>query len=161
MISGILDMDEIQGESKKDGVEDMIDVFGVHWRVKQKDFAREGKGLTQGRGEVSSFTCHKYCDAASAYLAKAAMQGKTFPKITFTARKDSGDEYIDYLIVTMENCVIADYEMENDGSDPSNSLIKEKVAIACDKISLKYTVQEEDGSKGDEHEVEQDIKAGV
>ncbi|MEM7060515.1 MAG: type VI secretion system tube protein Hcp [Pseudomonadota bacterium] len=161
MIAGSLDINEIQGESKKDGVEDQIDVFGVHWRVRQKDFAREGAGLTQGRGEVSSFTFHKYCDAASAYLAQAAMQGKALPEVIFTARKDSGDEYIDYLIVTMSNCVISDFEMENDGNDPSNSLIKEKVAIACDKIAIKYTVQEEDGSSGGEHEFEYDIKAGA
>ena len=162
MLSGTLNIDDnaIAGESKKADSDDEIDVFGVHWLVKQKDFSREGSGLTQGRAQVGSFTFNKYCDAGTPYLALSAMKGTTWPTVTFKAKKSSGDEIIDYLTVEMSNCIVSKFEMSHEGHQEDHDLIVEQVAVSFDKVKIVYTLQEEDGSKKDLDPVEYDVKAG-
>ena len=61
----------------------------------------------------------------------------------------------------MTNCIISSYEMQNDGEDEDMQMIGEKVSIAFEKVKILYTVQAEDGSAGDEHEIEYDVVAGA
>jgi len=160
-ITGYLKIEEIPGESLRAEHEDEIDVHGAHWRIAQKSGTSMGSGLTQARAEVGSLTVHKFYDAASAYLAHSSMRGTSFPEMIFYARKDSGEAHLDYLTITMTNCIISGYEMDNDGSDPDVQMISERVSIAFEKVKIMYTVQAEDGSAGDEHEIEYDIVAGA
>ncbi len=90
----------------------------------------------------------------------ACAKGKSFAEIVFTARKDSGDAHLDYLIITLENCIISSYKMmQNAPEATSNELISEEVGISYEKVNFKYVVQADDHSKGDEHEVEYDLVA--
>ena len=50
--------------------------------------------------------------------------------------------------------------MFNDGQDDPLTLISERVGINTEKINILYTVQADDHSPGDEHEIEYDIVAG-
>ena len=104
---------------------------------------------------------HKFYDAASPYIALAAMQGKSFDEIVIHVRKDSGEAHLDYLRVTLTNCTLKAYDMFNDGQDDPLPLISERVGIKCEKINIRYIVQADDHSAGDEHEIEYDITAGV
>lgn len=160
-ITGYLEIAEIPGESLRAEHEGQIDVHGAHWQIAQKSGTSMGSGLTQARAEVGSLTVHKWYDAASAYLAHSSMRGTSFPEMIFYARKDSGEAHLDYLTITMTNCIISGYEMENDGSDSDIQMISERVSIAFEKVKILYTVQAEDGSAGDEHEIEYDIVAGA
>lgn len=98
------------------------------------------------------------------------MQGKSFDEVVVMVRKDSGDAHLDYLQITMTNAIISRYEMVN-GDLPGGvkyseeeeeplQMIQEKVGFDFEKITIKYIVQAEDHSAGDEHEVEYDIVAG-
>jgi type VI secretion system secreted protein Hcp len=76
-------------------------------------------------------------------------------------RKDSGEAHLDYLIVTLSNVIISSYTMEGSGPKESDDdMIVETVALSCEKIGVKYTVQADDHSAGDEHEIEYDLIAG-
>ncbi|MEL6682860.1 MAG: type VI secretion system tube protein Hcp [Pseudomonadota bacterium] len=160
-LTGYLKIDDIPGESKRADHEDEIDVHGVHWKIEQLSSAARGSGRTQSRAQVESLVCYKETDASSVYLALSCMQGKSIPSATLALRKDSGDAHLDYLIITMENVVVTGFEMENDGTDPNDQIVTEKLSLAFEKVNMKYTIQADDHSAGDEHETEFDIVAGV
>lgn len=159
--TGYLKIEDIKGESKRADHEDEIDCFGVEWQVSQASSASVGSGRTRSRATVGDFKCHKWMDAASPYLALACMQGKNFPEMVFMARKDSGEAHLDYLQVTMKNCIISGYSMSQVTAETAtDDMVHELLAISFEKITAKYVVQAEDHSAGDEHEVEYDVVAG-
>ena len=88
-------------------------------------------------------------------------KGKSFAEIVFTVRKDSGDAHLDYLIITLTNCIISGYKMSADRAPKPNSseMIAEEIEVSYEKLNFKYVVQADDHSKGDEHEVEYDLVA--
>lgn len=160
-LTGYLLIDDIPGESKRVDHEDEIDVRGVHWAIAQSSSSARGSGRTQSRAQVESLTCIKETDASSVYLALACMQGKSLPKATLALRKDSGDAHLDYLVITMENVVVSGFEMMNDGESEDNQVVSERLSLSFEKVHMKYTIQADDHSAGDEHETEFDIVAGV
>jgi type VI secretion system secreted protein Hcp len=104
----------------------------------------------------------KWYDASSPYIALACMQGKGFDEIVFMARKDSGDAHLDYLTVTMKNCIITSYAMSQaHGESDTDDMINETLSFSCEKICVKYVVQADDHSAGNEHEIEYDVAAGA
>jgi type VI secretion system secreted protein Hcp len=85
-------------------------------------------------------------------------KGKSFAEIVFTVRKDSGDAHLDYLIITLTNCIISGYKMNQSASESANQeMIAEEITVSYEKLNFKYVVQADDHSKGDEHEVEYDL----
>jgi len=160
-LTGYLEISEIPGESMRAEHKEHIDVHGVHWRIAQKSGTSMGSGLTQARAEIDSLSVYKWYDAASPYLALASMNGTSFAEMIFYARKDSGETHLDYLTITMTNCIISGYEMENDGTDADVQMIGEKVSFAFEQVKIMYVVQAEDGSAGSEHEIDYDIVGGV
>lgn len=159
--TGYLKIEDIKGESKRADHEEEIDCFGVEWQVSQASSASVGSGRTRSRATVGDFKLHKWMDAASPYLSLACIQGKNFKEMVFMARKDSGDAHLDYLQVTLENCIISSYAMSQVSAEAAgDDMVREMVAISFEKITMKYVVQADDHSAGDEHEVEYDIVAG-
>lgn len=159
MLTGYLEVPDVPGESRRAEHEDQIDIHDVSWGVSRPASAALGSGRTQSSAHISDFTFSKYFDASSTYLALATMQGKSFEEIVFYARKDSGDAHLDYLKVTLTNCVLTNFSMSSSSSDASTQLIKETISIAAEKINVVYTVQADDHSAGDEHEIEYDVAA--
>ncbi len=160
-LTGYLKIPDIDGESKRVGHEDEIEVHGVHWKVAQSARSSRGSGRSRARARVDSLTCYKTTDAASVYLALACLQGKSFSEMVLSVRKDSGEAHLDYLIITMENVGISDFEMVNDGSDADAEVIIEQVGLSFESVKMKYTELADDHSIGVEHEIEFDIAAGV
>jgi type VI secretion system secreted protein Hcp len=59
----------------------------------------------------------------------------------------------------MTNVIISSYEMLP--TDADGLMIEENVSLSFEEIKILYTVQADDHSKGDEHEIEYDVAAGV
>lgn len=176
-ITGYLLIDDIPGESQRADHEDEIDIVGVEWKIAQAASAQIGKGRSRSRAQVGAVKLTKTKDAASAYLALACMQGKSFPSMTLAVRKDSGDAHLDYLIITMEHATISSFRMAGGAnlgkdsyvedadadsfSDGATDTILEEIGVVFENVTYKYTVQADDHSAGDEHEITFDIAAGV
>ncbi len=159
MLTGYMLIDDVPGESVRADHEDEIDVHSIDWIIQQGATAQVGSGRSLARAQVGAVKVNKFYDASSPYLALACMQGKDFPEVTIAVRKDSGEAHLDYLVIKMENVVVSGYEIL---PTPQDSLvIEEHVSLTCEKISILYTVQAEDHSAGDEHEIEYDISAGA
>jgi len=126
--------------------------------MSQGESASVGSGRPRQRAVVNPLVVRKMYDASSPYIALATMQGRSFDQAVITVRKDSGDAHLDYLEIVLENVLIAAYEM-NDVADGEG--IEEAVSLSFEKVNIKYTVQADDHSAGDEHEIEFDIAAGA
>jgi type VI secretion system secreted protein Hcp len=160
-LTGFLRIDDINGEAKTADHEGEIDVKGVTWRVARAKSVQVGRGRRKARAKVGSLICFKETDAASPYLALACMQGKSIPEATLALRKDSGETHLDYLEIKLTNVSVSSFGMGNDGTDADDGVVTERVALSFEKISVIYTVQADDHSAGDEHEIEYDVAAGV
>ena len=159
MLTGYMLVPDVPGESVRADHEDEIDVHSVDWTISQGSAAQVGKGRSQARAQVGAVNVMKFYDASSPYLALACMQGKSFDEIVISVRKDSGEAHLDYLVITLTNVTISSYDMV---PTPENSLvIEERVGLTAEKVKILYTVQADDHSAGDEHEIEYDIAAGV
>ena len=159
-LSGYMQLPDIAGESIANGHEEEIDLHSISWKVAQKSAAKSARGRRSARSEVGAVRLNKFYDAASPYLALAAMQGRSFDEIVLSVRKDSGEEAFDYLKITLGNALITGYRMLPQDDD-DYSLIEEEVSISAETINILYTVQADDHTAGAEHEVEYDIAAGV
>lgn len=166
--TGYLKIPDIDGESQRADHEDEIDITDIMWSIEQAATAQTGRGRARARADVSSLVCRKIYDASSPYLALAAMQAKSFGDVIVTVRRDSGDAYLDYLTITMTNTIISQYEIDGVGRmtdservEREGQELQERIGFAFENIKIKYVVQEEDHSAGDEHEIEFDIAAGV
>jgi type VI secretion system secreted protein Hcp len=157
-LTGYLKIPDIAGESQRADHEDEIDIHDIQWMVAQAASVEVGSSRTRARAVVSPLKVRKFMDASSPYLALACMQGKSFPDMVLTLRKDSGDAHLDYLVITMTNAQVVSYEMV---TEEGSSVPTEEVGIMFESITIKYTVQADDHSAGDEHEITYDIAAGV
>lgn len=160
-LAAYLKIGDIGGESQRADHEEEIDIHDVIWNVEQGSAAQIGKGRSRSRAQVGPIYLRKFTDAASAYLLLACMQGKSFPDMVLSVRKDSGEAHLDYLIITMENVTISKFETEGVGAAEDGQMIQEVVGLIFENVTYKYTVQEDDHSAGGEHEITYDIAAGV
>lgn len=160
-ITGYLKIGDIAGESQRVDHEDEIDFHDMMWNIEQGSAAQVGKGRSRARAQVSALRLKKFVDASSVYLALACMQGKSFPDMVASVRKDSGEAHLDYLIITMENVTISQYEVVGVGDDEDGQMLEEHLGLVFENVTYKYVVQADDHSAGDEHEITYDIAAGV
>lgn len=159
--TGYLKIPDIDGESLRADHEDEIDIHDISWLVEQAAVAQVGRGRSRARAEVHGFYFKKVYDASSPYIALAAMQAKSFDEVVATVRKDSGEAHLDYLTITMTNVVVSKYEITGVGQDEQAQELEEQIGFACEKVKIKYIVQADDHSAGDEHEIEYDIAQGA
>ena len=152
-LTGYLEIEEIPGESQRQDHENEIDVLGVEWGVEQMPRAMISRGRVRARSDIKPLVIRKLYDKSSPYLAEAAERGRAFRKAVLTVRKDSGDAHLDYLVITMENVIIASYKMASGTEDAPASLIGETIELDFEGVTIKYTEQADDHSAGDEHEV--------
>jgi len=156
-ITGTLKIDEIPGESLRSNHEDEIDFHALRWQIRQNTSAQVGKGRTQGRAEVTELILNKYIDASSPDLALACLKSQNFPEMVATLRKDSGDEPLDYFIITMKDVIVSRYEIL--GTPENTNLVEEQIGLVFQLVEIGYTVQNEDYTPGDEFTMAYDIGA--
>ena len=159
-LTAYMKIPDIAGESQRTDHEEEIDVHDIQWIIEQATVAQVGRGRSQSRAQVDALKFKKYYDASSPYLALACMQAKSFDEIVLMVRKDSGEAHLDYLTITMTNAIISSYHVLGTG-DGEGQMIEEEGGLAFEQVNIKYVVQADDHSAGDEHETEFDIAAGV
>lgn len=160
-LTGYLKIGDIAGESQRTEHEDEIDIHDIMWNIEQGSAAQVGKGRSRARAQVGALMLKKFVDASTPYLQLACMQGKSFPDMVLSVRKDSGDAHLDYLIITMENVTISKSEILGIGDVEGGEIMEEALGLVFENVTVKYVVQADDHSAGDEHEISYDIAAGV
>ncbi len=158
-LNGFLAVPDIAGESTVAGHEGEIDVHSLDWSISYKTAGKTSRGRTRAETKVGALSVEKVYDASSPYLTLASLSGKAFDEIVLSVRQDSGEAHLDYLKITLTNAFISSYDILR--SDDASTLIQERVGLSFEEVKVLYTVQADDHSAGDEHEIEYDIAAGV
>lgn len=157
-MTGYMKLPDIAGESRREGHEEEIDILAIDWSMAQAANMQQGSGRTSSRATVNPIGISKIYDASSPYISLACMQGKAFDEVVISFRQDSGEAHLDYLVITLTNVVISAYSLSGSAMGEE---ITDNLTLAFEKVKVLYTVQADDHSSGDEHEIEYDVAAGV
>jgi type VI secretion system secreted protein Hcp len=158
-VSGYMKIAEIPGESGRKDHEEEIIISSVQWAATRPIINTPGVGRSTGMPNITSLTVTKLYDKSSPYLAQAVLLATAFPEILVTLRKDSGETHLDYLTITLTDCMIEAYTFS--GAEGGDSPPMESIAIVFNKVKVLYIEQASDHSAGGEHEFEYDIVAGA
>ncbi|KAF0137809.1 MAG: hypothetical protein FD152_198 [Xanthobacteraceae bacterium] len=159
-VSGYMKIAEIPGESGRKDHEDEIIISSLQWAATRPMINTPGVGRSTGMANVTSVNITKLYDKSSPYLAQAVLLATAFPEIVVTLRKDSGETHLDYLTITLTDCMIESYTFSG-GMGGDDSPPMESVSVVFNKVKVLYIEQASDHSAGGEHEFEYDLVAGA
>ena len=157
-MTGYMKLPDIAGESRRADHEEEIDIMSIDWSMAQASNMQIGSGRTSSRAVVNPIGITKIYDASSPYIALACMQGKAFDEVVISFRQDSGDAHLDYLKITLSNVVISSYGLNGSAMGEE---ITDSLSLSFETVNVLYTMQADDHSSGDEHEIEYDVSAGA
>ncbi|MFB2604571.1 Hcp family type VI secretion system effector [Rhizobium phaseoli] len=146
-IDGFLKVPDITGPSVRDGHEDEIEIHGVEFEM----VAPYDPNSLSRRGRVSLGLINfiKHYDKSSPYLKKALFDNTLLGEVKFSARRTIEGETSDYLVVTLKDASVTQYNMKQSEDEPD--LIEERVGFAYKNITFNYD---------DKDEVEMDVYVG-
>ncbi|ARQ61957.1 MULTISPECIES: Hcp family type VI secretion system effector [Rhizobium] len=146
-IDGFLKVPDITGPSVRDGHEDEIEIHGVEFEM----VAPYDPNSLSRRGRVSLGMINfiKHYDKSSPYLKKALFDNTLLGEVKFSARRTIEGETSDYLVVTLKEASVTQYNMKPSEDEPD--LIEERVGFAYKNITFNYD---------DKDEVEMDVYVG-
>ncbi|MBB4481273.1 Hcp family type VI secretion system effector [Rhizobium etli] len=146
-IDGFLKVPDITGPSVRDGHEDEIEIHGVEFEM----VAPYDPNSLSRRGRVSLGMINfiKHYDKSSPYLKKALFANTLLGEVKFSARRTIEGETSDYLVVTLKEASVTQYNMKPSEDEPD--LIEERVGFAYKNITFIYD---------DKDEVEMDVYVG-
>lgn len=155
---------EVAGSSGVTGFEKQIEVQA--WNNSFHQPTNPIRSTASG-GTVESATHHplsftKYLDAATPALIKNCWSGTTYGKATLTCIRTSGSTdlktAVAYLVVTMENVIIASYSV----SGGSGDLPVEHITLSYAKVAYTHKDRKKaDGAAEGDVMVSHDLKSGV
>jgi type VI secretion system secreted protein Hcp len=95
-------------------------------------------------------TIRKHYDKSSPYLAKALYDNTKLDEVVFTCRRTIEGETADYLVVTMTDASVINYNMHASEEEPD--VIEDVVGFAYKTIKFVYD---------DDHEAEMNVATGA
>jgi type VI secretion system secreted protein Hcp len=142
-----LKIEGIDGESTRKGFEKQMEIQSFSWGASNPATIGAGQGGTGGgKVSVSSFNIMKRTDAASPLLFQACCQGDHYPKATVTLNKAAGKAPIDFLKYEFEEVYVDSVQWS--GTTGGDDTPMESVSFSFGKVTVTYTPQKVDGSKG-------------
>lgn len=141
-MSMFIKIEGVAGGSTADQFAEQIEVNSFSFSTSQPTSPiRSNNSHVDGRPSLSLFNFTKSCDASSALLLSKLWSGTTLAKATFTAsRRDDSENLVPFLVIEMDNIVVANYSVSGGGGDPY-----ENVALNYSKIMFNYKPQKDGG----------------
>ncbi len=142
-----LKIDGVNGESTRKGFEKQIEIQSFSWGASNPaTIGAGGGGGGGGKVSVSSFNIMKRSDASSPLLFQACCQGDHYPKAVVTLNKAGGKAAVDFIKYEFEKVYVENIQWS--GATGGDDTPTESVSFAFGKVSVTYTPQNPDGSKG-------------
>lgn len=139
-----LKLDGINGEAQDSKHSQEIDVLSWSWGMTQSGSMHVLGGGGTGKVNVQDLSVTKYIDSATPNLVKFCSNGGHIAKATLTVRKAGGTEAVEYLIIEMEDVLIASVSTGGSGGEDR---LTENVALNFAKFKVKYQPQDQKGAK--------------
>jgi type VI secretion system secreted protein Hcp len=142
-----LKIDGIKGESTDSKHSGEIEIESWSLGATNAATFSSGGGGGAGKVQVQDFHLTKKYDQASAPLFVACATGKHYPLATIVARKAGGNQE-EFLKIKLTDVMVSSYQTA--GSNSSDIVPIDQVAIAFSKIEFAYKAQKGDGTLGGE-----------
>jgi type VI secretion system secreted protein Hcp len=139
-----LKLDGLNGESKDKVHTKEIDILSWSWGMSNSGSAHVGGGIGAGKVNVQDLCVCKFVDASSPKLMLNCCNGQHFANAELTVRK-AGGAALEYIKVKMAEVMITGI---TSGGSQSEDRLTENVILNFAKVSVDYTPQKDDGSKG-------------
>ena len=131
---GFLQIDGLPGESRVPGFEGQIELTSFQYGCNQPTIpVQSAEAPRPGRAMHYMVKFTKHPDSASSGFCQALWMGKTLPKAVLTACRLNKDSPQPFLRISLENVVIADYNLIN-----SEGGSKEIISMNFAKIEMEY-----------------------
>lgn len=134
---------DISGESQVAGHEDEIDIHDISWGVARPLVDATGSTRTRASAKFEDLMVAHRIDKSTPKLMEACASGKTFPEITIALRKDSGDEHLDYLVITLTKATVTSYSLNGGGSEGPPAAM---IGFNYDEVKVVYNIANPAGS---------------
>lgn len=142
-----LKIDGVDGESTRKGFEKQMEIQSFSFGASNPStVGAGGGGGGGGKVSVSSFNIMKRSDAASPLLFLACCQGDHYATAVVTLNKSAGKAPIDFIKYEFEEVYVDNIQWS--GSSGGDDTPSESVSFSFGKVSVTYTPQKPDGSKG-------------
>jgi type VI secretion system secreted protein Hcp len=142
-----LKIDGVNGEATRKGFEKQMEIQSFSWgATNPATIGAGGGGGGGGKVSVSTFNVTKKSDAASPLLFQTCCKGTHYPKAVVTLNKAAGDSPVDFIKYEFEKVYVESVQWS--GSSGGDDTPMESVSFAFGKVSITYTPQNADGSKG-------------
>lgn len=139
-----LKLDGVDGESRKKGKEDRIDILSWSWGVSNSGSMHIGGGGGSGKANVQDLSITKWTDKSSPTLMLRCCQGEHFPKAELTVAKSGGKDSLDYLTIKLEKVLITSVSAGGSGGEDR---LTENVSLNFEKVEVIYQPQDAGGKK--------------
>jgi type VI secretion system secreted protein Hcp len=142
-----LKIEGVDGESTRKGFEKQTEIFSYSFGASNPSTVGSGGGGGGGgKVSVSSFNIMKKTDSASPLLFLACCQGDHYAKASVTLNKSAGKAPIDFVKYEFEEVYVDSIQWS--GASGGDDSPMESVSFSFGKVSITYTPQKADGSKG-------------
>jgi type VI secretion system secreted protein Hcp len=136
----------VDGESTRKGFEKDIEILSFSLGASNPSTIGAGGGGGAGKVSLSSFNLMKRTDVTSPILFQKCCEGEHFAKATVTLNKAGGKSPIDFLKYEFEHVFVESIQWS--GSSGGDDTPTESVSLTFGKVSITYTAQNPDGTKG-------------
>ena len=142
-----LKIDGVNGEATRKGFEKQMEIQSFSWGASNPStIGAGGGGGGGGKVSVSSFNVMKKSDSASPILFQACCKGDHFATAVVTLNKAAGAAALDFIKYEFEEVYVDSVQWS--GASGGDDTPSESVSFSFGKVSITYTPQNKDGSKG-------------
>jgi type VI secretion system secreted protein Hcp len=142
-----LKIDGVDGESTRKGFEKQMEIQSFSLGASNPStIGAGGGGGGGGKVSISSFNILKRSDSASPKLFNTCCQGDHYPTAVVTLNKSAGKAPIDFIKYEFEEVYVDTIQWS--GASGGDDTPIESVSFSFAKITVTYTPQKPDGSKG-------------
>jgi len=142
-IDYFLKVESAPGECKKTGHVDEIDIESFSWGATNTGTHAFGGGGGSGKVQMQDFHFTMRINKATPVLFLRCCDGKHLKSAILTCRK-AGEKQQTFLKICMTDLIVSSYQ--SGGSNGSDDIPMESIAINFAKVEFIYSEQKPDGS---------------
>ncbi len=151
-------LDGIQGESKKKGYENSVEVVSWSWGETNPTSNASGGGQGAGKVSMKEFSFTMRTSKASPPLFLACAKGSPIKSATLCVAKVSGTSP-EYLRWKLQDVTVASFSTQSDPAGSATALPMDSVTLRFNRVDVEYTPFGTDGKPQGKVKAGWDLKA--
>jgi type VI secretion system secreted protein Hcp len=133
-------LDDAQGSSHLN----QIEILAWNWSTENHVKWDVNQGGQSTKTVVAPIDLEKYVDASTHRLYQACVNGLHIKEGTLFARKNAGEEKMDYLEIKLKDIMVNKMEWQGQGDE---AYVKERLQLSFAEFNIAYNKQDDLGKK--------------